>query len=324
MQPGASPATMEIPVIDSPARESGPPFTSAVILGGLGEVGALYSRSLAACGIAVRDVDRRPRRGGRGTRGFLRSDATAPDRALLQVISAADCVIVCLPEDAALAAIGGIVGAMRQGALWVDTLSVKTAVCRAFGERAQDVEVLSINPMFAPALGWRGHAVAAVELAAGPRSAAMIGLLESWGARVERVGAEAHDALTAAIQVATHAAVLAFGSALRELGYKTDPGLRLATPPHQLMLALLSRIVDANPAVYAEIQRCHPQGEAVRQAMRRALATVSAGAQDPAADAMHRLFEELRLLLSPAQSQLRDLSDRVIALAAGRRVDIAP
>jgi 4-amino-4-deoxyprephenate dehydrogenase len=293
-----------------------------VVLGGLGEVGTLLSRSLAASGVAVLDVDRGPGTGGAAPRRFLAADVTAPDGALRDAIAAADGVIVCLPEEVALAALDGVAGAMARGALWTDTLSVKTEICRALGERAPGLEILSINPMFAPALGWRGNAVAAVELAAGPRSAAMLGLLSAWGARVERLSAGDHDALTAAIQVATHAAVLAFGAALLELDYEADAALRLATPPHRLMLALLSRMVHANPTVYAEIQRYHPHGEAVRQAMGRAIASLSEDAGDPAAVTLRRWFEELALRLSPARGYLRELGDRLVAQTASEPRDV--
>src|SRR5262245_53894789 len=122
---------------------------NVAILGGLGEVGTLLARSLAASGSAVWQVDRRLPPDGAAAGRLLRADVTDPDAALRRAIAAADCVIVCLPEGVALAAASRILGAMGKGALWVDTLSVKSGIC-ALLERAPDVEVLSINPMFAP------------------------------------------------------------------------------------------------------------------------------------------------------------------------------
>ena len=301
-----------------PLQEPSPRLDKVVVVGGLGEVGRLFARSLAASGIAVHVIDRQPPREEAAADRFLQADVTHLDEAARGWIADADGVVVCLPEGVALAALGQLTGAMRRGALWVDTLSVKSEICHSLLARARDVEVLSLNPMFAPGLGWRGNAVAAVELAAGRKSAAMLGLLESWGARVERLGAAEHDGLTAAIQVATHAAVLAFGSALLELGYEVGSGLRLATPPHRLMLALLSRIANANPTVYAEIQRHHPRGEVVRQSMVRALEALSE------TDTLDRRFEELKQLLSPEQSALRDWSDRAMALATNAAGDVEP
>jgi prephenate dehydrogenase len=298
-----------------------PRLGDVVVLGGRGAVGRLLSASLRASGVAVLDVDRPAAPGETAPGPFLAADAAAPDGALRRALAAAGAVAVCLPEEVALAALDRLVAAMGRGALWVDTLSVKGEVCGALGERARGIEALSINPMFAPALGWRGNAVAAVEVAAGARSAALLALLADWGARVERLSAEEHDALTAATQVATHAALLAFGAALLELGYETETALRLATPPHRLMLALLHRMVSANPVVYAEIQRHHPQGEAVRQAMGRALAALSAGGGDRSAATVRRWFEELGLLLAPARGPLRELGDRLIAQASGAPAD---
>lgn len=303
---------------------------NVVVLGGLGEVGSLLSRSLGESGIPVLRVDRRAGPDGGGTSRFLQADAAQPGAALRSAIAGAGCVIVCLPEDVALAALGPIVDAMGAGALWVDTLSVKTVVCRALAalrppvHGAAGLEILSINPMFAPALGWRGNGVAAVEVAAGERSAAMLDLLGAWGAHVERLSAAEHDALTAAVQVATHAAVLAFGAALLELDYDLAPALRLATPPHRLLLALLNRIVHANPAVYAEIQRHHPHAPAVWQAMSRAVEAIAAGAGDPSLDTLPRWFNDLRFLLSSGQGYLRELGDRLVAQVSGEAAGDGP
>src|ERR1017187_1465862 len=147
---------------------------------------------------------------------------------------AGECVLVCLPEEAALSAAGPILGAMADGALWVDTLSVKSGICRLLGDCRRSIEMVSINPMFAPALGWQGHPVAVIALSSGPKSQTLINLLRSWGAAVEVLTAEAHDSLTAIIQVATHAAILSFGALLLDLEYSVERGLAIATPPHRL------------------------------------------------------------------------------------------
>ena len=44
--------------------------------------------------------------------------------------------------------------------------------------------------------------------------------MSSWGAHLVPIGAAEHDRLTAAIQVATHAAVLAFGHCLVKLNFE--------------------------------------------------------------------------------------------------------
>src|SRR5690242_18993333 len=113
--------------------------------------------------------------------------------------------------------------------------------------------------MFAPALGFPGRPVLAVELAGGPRSRALLALVESWGARVLAVGADEHDALAAALQVLPHAALLALGGALERLGVELEALLPVAPPPFVALVALLARIASGAPETYWDVQDANPR-----------------------------------------------------------------
>jgi prephenate dehydrogenase len=291
-------------------------FKSVLILGGLGQTGGLFARSFAEAGTEVTYVDRRdwpPQHVPPGS--YLQVDVTRPDAVLLKRIATAECVLVCLPEEAALCAASHILGAMADGALWVDTLSVKSGICRLLGDCKRSIEIVSINPMFAPALGWQGHPVAVIELSSGPKSQAFINLLKSWRAAVEMLTAETHDSLTAIIQVATHAAVLSFGALLLDLEYSVERGLAIATPPHRLLLALVSRIISANPGVYWEIQHYHPDGEIVRRRLARAVECIDAAAAADSPAQFQQFFGEIRSLFSAKRESLEGLSERIVSEA---------
>jgi len=290
-------------------------FKSVLVLGGLGQTGGLLARSFTGAGAEVTYADRLDRPQHVPPCSYLQVDVTRPDALLLKGIAAAECVVVCLPERAALSAAGHVLGAMADGALWVDTLSVKSGICGLLGDCRRSVEMVSINPMFAPALGWQGHPVAAIGLSNGPKSQAFMNLLKSWGAAVEVLTATTHDSLTAAIQVATHAAILSFGAMLLDLEYSVERGLSIATPPHRLLLALLSRIVSANPAVYWEIQHYHPDGETVRRRLTRAVESIDAAAKADSPVQFQQFFGDIRSLLSAKQESLGALSDRIVSEA---------
>jgi prephenate dehydrogenase len=265
----------------------------------------------------VRYVDRQDRPRDIPPGSYLQADVTRPDGVLLDTIATAECVLVCLPEEPALCAAGQILGAMAEGALWVDTLSVKSGICGLLGNCKRRIDMLSINPMFAPALGWQGNPVAVIEMSGGPKNQTFVNLLKSFGAEVEVLTAETHDSLTAAIQVATHAAILSFGALLADMGYSVEKGLAIATPPHRLLLALLNRVVWANPDVYWEIQHYHPDGEIVRGRLRRALGRLDDAAGGSPAQ-FQKFFGEIRSLLSAKRESLEGLSDRIVSEAANR------
>jgi 4-amino-4-deoxyprephenate dehydrogenase len=279
-------------------------LSAALVLGGLGQVGELVGRALTQTGTEVVYVDVLPRPETVAEECYLQADITRPDRSLLRAIAGADCVVMCVPESIALASAPTILEAMSSGALWVDTLSVKQNICALLRSYKETLELVSINPMFAPALGFKEHSVAFVEIAGGPKSQEFARTLRSQGATIEMVTPDTHDRLTAAIQVATHAAILSFGMVLLELDYDVEKGRALATPPHQILLSLLHRVSTANPDVYWDIQHNHPLAATVRDSLSGAVKALDAAARDDSPREFQKLFERIRKSVLDSRDQL--------------------
>lgn len=286
---------------------------NAIVLGGSGQAGSLLIRSLLDSAVEVTELDLHSHSANDPNRRYIQADVTRFGPELQAAIHSSDCVCICLPEQIALDAASRLVSVMSDGSLWVDTLSVKGPIVRCLEPHAGRVEILSINPMFAPALGWPGHAVAAVETGAGPKTRFFKELLVQWGASVQTITAEQHDRLTAALQVATHAAVLAFGSVLLKLDYDVKAALEVATPPHRLLLALLYRMISQNPEVYWDIQAYHPHAADVRHQLIASLDSLQALTEGGDIDQFKRLFRDLQSLLSERDKTLASLTTRLIA-----------
>ena len=279
-------------------------------------MGALLTASLSASGVNVIAIDLSRCEVLPPRCKFIMADARQCGAECEQAIKAADCVAVCLPEDAALRGATAILERMPDGALWLDTLSIKQGISRIIDSHTPRLEILSINPMFAPGLGWLGNPVAAISPRTGPKTAYMINLLASWGARVVLVSPEEHDDLTASIQVATHASMLAFGLTLLSLDYGVESALRIATPPHRVLLSLLHRLATMNPEVYWDIQHNHPRGDAVRQALRHSLEMVAASAGSESSAGFNEIFADLVRCLGAKESELADLDRRMMLALA--------
>jgi prephenate dehydrogenase len=269
---------------------------TAIVLGALGQVGDLIARALTQTGTEVLFVDMLPAPATLAAGHYLQADVTRPDDALLRVIAGADCVAMCLPERAAFASAPAILDAMSRGALWVDTLSVKQNICGLLRRYEEKLELISINPMFAPSLGFADHSVAFVKISGGPKCEDFARTLRSLGARVEMVTPDTHDRLTAAIQVATHAAILSFGAVLLELNYDIEKGLAIATPPHLTLLSLLNRVSAANPEIYWDIQHHHPHAVSVRESLNGAVRALDSAAREDSPRNFEELFERIRIL----------------------------
>jgi len=282
-------------------------LAKVVVIGG-GAVGQLFAALLTDAGSAVTVVDR-----ASAPNVQLALDACAPSTELAAALAGADCALLALPEAVALEALPHVLAALPAGALLADTLSVKTPFVQAALEAAAPVELCSLNPMFAPSLGLDGRAVLAVEAVPGARSQALLALLRERAQVVVVPDAEAHDRATAALQVATHAGVLAFGLALAQLDAELDALLPAAPPPFLAQLALLARIADGAPATYADIQRANPFAPAARAALTDALARLDAAAREPDP---HTLETLIAAAAAPLGAHRETLAAQAAALLA--------
>ncbi|HEU4703167.1 MAG TPA: hypothetical protein VFS37_11860, partial [Conexibacter sp.] len=157
----------------------GPPreLAHVVVIGAAGAVGRLFCGVLADAGSELTLVDAAPAAEQQGLGPYLALDARTPSPELDAALARADGVLLALPEAVALAVLPRVLTALPAGALLADTLSVKTPFAQAVLAARAPIELCSLNPMFAPSLGFAGRAVLAVALAPGPRSHALLALL---------------------------------------------------------------------------------------------------------------------------------------------------
>jgi prephenate dehydrogenase len=271
-----------------------------VVAGGAGAVGGLLVDLLRGAGADVFVVDvAAPSAEVAQMCAYARGDVCAMDARLVAEMRRADIVVLAVPERVALAAVPALAPQLRPGGLLVDTLSVKTDIVAALAAHAAHLEVVSLNPMFAPDLGFAGRAVAAVVVRDGPRARALLDAIGRRGGRVAEVGADEHDRVAAVTQALTHAAVLAFGLALDELGVAVEDLGALATPPHLTLLALLARIASGGPETYWHVQAGNPHARRARTALAAGLATVTDAADHGTggefAEVLERAHERLGL-----------------------------
>ncbi|MEU7477785.1 prephenate dehydrogenase/arogenate dehydrogenase family protein [Lentzea sp. NPDC042327] len=263
----------------------------AVVAGGGGAVGALFAALLRDSGVTVTAVDLGP-----GDGDVLQGDITAPDAVVAAAVAAADLVVLAVPEPVALRAVKPLAGLLGPGAVLADTLSVKSRLSARLTDLPGEVQVVGLNPMFAPDLGMAGRPVAAVVARGGPGVDALLDLVRRWGGRVVRCTSGEHDATAAATQALTHATVLSFGLALARLGVPADRLAATAPPPHLTLLALLARITSGRPEVYLDVQEANPHAAGARQALADGLRAFAAAVEEGEAG-VAAAFGEIRALL---------------------------
>lgn len=279
------------------------------ILGVNGAFGARMARVLADAkgGVLGIDLAVQPAAqpgAGLPLRRYLSGDVTAPDAAVREAVGEADCVVACLPEPVTEACVADLLAMMQPASMLVAILSVHGPFFDRVHALDAGARVLGLNPLFAPSLDFAGQAVIAMGDSRVPRAPAFLGRLRALGAQVTSMAPEDHDRHMAAVQVATHGAILAFGRSLALLGYDVNQGLRAATPPHRVLLALLGRIAAGSAAVYGEIQCSNPYAGQAREALARSL-------------------DELARSASSGDAAFADFFERAVQGIAPRRADLA-
>ena len=287
----------------------------AVVAGGNGQVGRMFTSMLVGSRVNVMSIDTNlPVAGTRlGSVRYARGDITAPSGLVARALARSDLVLLAVPEHVALAAVAPLAEIMPRRALLADTLSVKSRIAAQVGKAASDFEAISLNPMFAPSLGMSGRPVAVVTLADGPRGRALKDLLGSWGARVVPLEAAEHDRLTAAMQVATHGAILAFGMALQALGADVSELCALAPPPHLTLLAMLARVSSGVPNVYWDIQAANPEAALARLALLQGIERLKLLVEAGDESGFAALFGDIEALLGANRAALADICARIFA-----------
>ncbi len=283
---------------------SSPSISPVTILGANGGFGQLFASALRGEGIEVRGVDLQPDPVGNVV-GYAQGDALDLRGTARELVATARCVILILPEVVTLESVVGVAEAMPKESLLLDVLSVKLPICRRLGALSSPAERISIHPMFRSSLGFEGRNVAVIDIAPGPLAASFLSLLVKWGATVTHLDAEQHDQNTAAMQVATHAALLAFGNTLTSLGYDVTAAWPVMTPLHHALLALLSRVVTSDPNIYWDIQRNHPLASKTREEVGAGLRQLEEMMVRGDNAAFAALFAAIRDELGPHLDQLR-------------------
>lgn len=225
---------------------------------------------------------------------FLLSTVDAPTAELGGVLARADVVILAVPERAALTAVDVLAAHTRTDTTVVDTLSHKDRYLEAANQQLAPRPLLSLNPLFHPSLGWAGNTVVASLVGDSAKARSVLALIAGTGARVHELKPADHDRCVTSVQAVTHAAALSFAHALTRLDLPPEDVIACAPPPTRMLMALASRILSADVETYWDIQSAGAPAEAARDALRTALADLSAQVSTEDENAFGTGFSELR------------------------------
>lgn len=284
---------------------------SVIIVGGHGAVGQLFCSLLRKkCKkLAVMDIRSPSER--LSNVEYIRGDIT--DEASLEQWQDFDVVILSVPEDIAIRFIDLAGRHQIEKKCFIDTLSVKSVIVDHWRALTSHNEVLSINPMFGPSLGFKGQSVGYIDVKTGPNSKWFLNLMKEAHCDLVRFDAQSHDRVTAATQAVTHAAILAFGLTLKKMGYDSGGAKSIWTPLHKTMLAMLARMLSADPEVYRDIQCSNPFAGEARTLMLESMQDLDRLIASNDAEQFAQTFDELDVLLGETKEDMANLCGRLFS-----------
>jgi prephenate dehydrogenase len=223
------------------------------IIGGLGEMGRLFTKFFDSHGfrVNVADVD----------------TPLTPER----VVSESDIVVFAVPLHKTVEIIRKLVPHTRRGQLLMDLTSLKVA---PVGEMLQSgASVVGLHPMFGGRISsFSGQTLAACPVRISPEQWQWLqGLFASRGIRVKECSPEEHDRMMSIIQVLFHLTTMVVGRAIRKLGINIDETMDYTSPSYRIEMNLTGRIFAQNPELYAAITQMNPNSEAIFDALKDGL-----------------------------------------------------
>jgi prephenate dehydratase/prephenate dehydrogenase len=306
-----------LPPIPQSPRDEMRLLEPTLVVGCNGGFGRLITTLLRGAGITVLGVDLHdaPSPGSTLQQYWKATAGALPPEA----VEHAACVFLCIPEPAIIEAIRQL-KRLDAHQLVCDVASVKSRIDLAVRDARLDCDWLSLHPMFAPSLAFAGRNVCAVPLNRhdGVRVEAALQLLRNAGAVITMLDADQHDRIAARIQAATHAALLALARTIRDEGIDPAHVLRLSTPIHGALMAMVARMSVADPSLYSELQIANPFAAEARRSLLDALCCLEREVQTGGAAMMRDWFTATRRAIGESSAWLEQAATEIAEVLAAR------
>ncbi len=205
-----------------------------LIIGGAGQLGALFARLFTQSGYAVDILEK--------------NDWHLAEEKL----KSASLVMVAVPIRVTTQVITKLKYLNPQSIL-IDITSLKSKPLTAMME-VHKGPVVGLHPMFGP--GIKTLAKQTIVVCHGRMQQDyqwLIEQLQSWGAKLSFVESRQHDKFMSIIQVFRHFSTVAHGYHLKEENINLDQVLELSSPIYRLELIMVGRLFAQNPELYSDI-----------------------------------------------------------------------
>jgi chorismate mutase/prephenate dehydrogenase len=207
----------------------------AVVVGGQGKLGQLFTQMLTLSGYKVKSLDKSDWQ-----------DANA-------IFDGAGLVIVTVPINVTCDVIREKLTQLPSNCILADLTSIKEKPLAAM-LAAHQGPVVGLHPMFGPDVGSLAKQVVVVCHGRQPDAYQwLLQQIEIWGARIVEADAVRHDNAMQLVQAMRHFSTFVYGLNLCKEEADIDNLLQFSSPIYRLELAMVGRLFAQDPELYADI-----------------------------------------------------------------------
>ena len=217
------------------------PDSKVLVVGGAGQMGALFARLFNRSGYSVRILDK---------------DDWHRAKELCKGV---DLVLVSVPIEKTGNVVREIAPLLSSKTILADLTSIKQAPLDDM-RQAHKGPVLGLHPLFGPTSDSLDKQIMVVCSGRDDEACQWVtDQLGLWGAVIVRATAQEHDQVMEIVQALRHFATFCFGDFLYQRHIRLERTLEFSSPIYRLELGMVGRLFAQDPALYAEIIFATPE-----------------------------------------------------------------
>ena len=174
-----------------------------------------------------------------------------------------DVVLVSVPINATVDIIKKIAAYINKNSLLIDTTSIKKEPVDAMLKYAK-CEVIGMHPGFGPNVSSiKDQTIVLCPARTKKWLKWVVNIFKKNGAKIKISNPEKHDEMMSIIQGLNHFSTLSVAHAMKSLGINIKESLEYTSPVYKLRMAMVGRILNQDPGLYANIEIMNPKNKSV-------------------------------------------------------------
>ncbi|HOJ49976.1 MAG TPA: prephenate dehydrogenase/arogenate dehydrogenase family protein [Spirochaetota bacterium] len=171
----------------------------------------------------------------------------------IDVAKSSDIILISVPINVTPLVIKEVAPFVNENSLLCDLTSIKREPLSLMLKYSKS-SVVGLHPLFGPGIKSLKNQVIVMCKGRGDYWYNFLKeMFEKEGAKVKESSAEEHDKMMAVIQGLTHFTFITITHVLKDLGIDIKESLEYSSPIYRLRIDMISRILNQNPSLYADI-----------------------------------------------------------------------